>query len=174
MSADGPDAPEGGAGGVKLKGGALRVRDALAALGRDFQVRAFPEGTRTAEDAAAAIGCSVAQIAKSLVFRGGESGRPVLIIASGSNRVDERKAAALLGESVERADAAFVRERTGFAIGGVPPLAHAEPPLTLIDEDLLAHGEIWAAAGTPNAVFSLTPDDLVAITEGRVGDLKRG
>lgn len=164
-------APEGEGGARKAS--ARRVQEALAALGQDFQVREFPASTRTAEDAAAAIGCTVGQIAKSLVFRGGDSGRPVLIVASGSHRVDERKAAALLGEPVGRADAAFVRERTGFAIGGVPPVGHLEPPLTLIDESLLDHAEIWAAAGTPNAVFKLTPGDLVTITGGRVGDLKK-
>ena len=156
-----------------LKASAQRVKEALEALGLSFTIREFPESTRTSADAAAAIGCEVAQIAKSLLFRGAESGRPVLIIASGSNRVDEKKAAALLGEKIGRADPDFVRDKTGFAIGGVPPLAHREPPLVLIDEDLFQHREIWAAAGTPNAVFRLSPEDLLPMTEGKVGDLKR-
>ncbi|MGF1610164.1 MAG: YbaK/EbsC family protein [Kiloniellales bacterium] len=165
--------------GTNLKGSALkasagRMQEALAAAGFGFEVVQFPESTRTAEEAAAAVGCSVGQIAKSLVFRAAESGRPVLVIASGANRVDEKKVAALLGESIARADADFVRAKTGFVIGGVPPLAHLEPPLTLIDADLLAHDEIWAAAGTPNAVFRLVPGELARLTGGRVAEVKRG
>ena len=156
-----------------LKAAVRRVQEALQAKGFGFDVREFPESTRTSEEAAAAIGCAVDQIAKSLVFRAAESGRPVLIIASGSNRVDEKKAAALLGEKIKRADPDFVRHKTGFAIGGVPPLAHREAPVVLIDEDLLGHDEIWAAAGTPNAVFRLKPGDLAPMTDGTVGDLKR-
>jgi prolyl-tRNA editing enzyme YbaK/EbsC (Cys-tRNA(Pro) deacylase) len=156
-----------------LKARARRVQEALAARGFAFEVREFPDSTRTSAEAAAAIGCSVAQIAKSLVFRGGESGRAVLIIASGANRVDPAKAEALLGEAIKRADADFVREATGFAIGGVPPLGHDRPLVTLIDEALLAFEEIWAAAGTPNAVFRLSPKDLGDLTGGRIGDLKQ-
>ncbi len=156
-----------------LKASARRVQEALAAQGFAFEVREFPDSTRTSAEAAAAIGCSVAQIAKSLVFRGGESGRAVLIIASGANRVDPAKAEALLGEAIKRADADFVREATGFAIGGVPPLGHDRPLVTLIDEDLLAFEEVWAAAGTPNAVFRLSPKDLGDLTGGRIGDLKQ-
>lgn len=133
-------------------------------------VSTFPEGTRTAVDAAAAIGCEVAQIVKSLVFRL-ESGAPLLVVASGSNRVDERKLEGLVGEPVGKADAAFVREATGFAIGGVPPAGHPAPVTTLVDEDLLAHEEVWAAAGTPRTVFPLTPAELVAMTSGRVADV---
>jgi prolyl-tRNA editing enzyme YbaK/EbsC (Cys-tRNA(Pro) deacylase) len=149
------------------------VQEALAAQGFAFEVREFPDSTRTSAEAAAAIGCSVAQIAKSLVFRGAESGSAVLIIASGANRVDPAKAEALLGEAIKRADADFVREATGFAIGGVPPLGHDRPLVTLIDEALLAFEEIWAAAGTPNAVFRLSPKDLGDLTGGRIGDLKQ-
>jgi prolyl-tRNA editing enzyme YbaK/EbsC (Cys-tRNA(Pro) deacylase) len=156
-----------------LKASARRVQEALAAQGFAFDVREFPDSTRTSAAAAAAIGCSVAQIAKSLVFRGAESGNAVLIIASGANRVDPAKAEALLGEAIKRADADFVREATGFAIGGVPPLGHDRPLVTLIDEDLLAFEEIWAAAGTPNAVFRLSPTDLSDLTGGRIGDLKQ-
>jgi prolyl-tRNA editing enzyme YbaK/EbsC (Cys-tRNA(Pro) deacylase) len=147
---------------------ALRVQ---AVLGERYKVLEFDAGTRTAADAAAAVGCSVAEIAKSLVFRAA-SGRSVLVIASGTNRVSEKKASALLGEKIGRADADFVREKTGFAIGGVPPVGHAEAPLTLIDEDLLAFTTIWAAAGTPNAVFQLKPGELVELTGGRVADVK--
>ncbi len=158
---------------LPLKESAKRVQDALAARGFVFEVREFPQGTRTAAEAAAAIGCEVAQIAKSLVFRARESGRPVLVIASGANRVDEQAVAALIGEKIGRADADFVRATTGFAIGGVPPLGHDTPPLTLIDRDLLAVAEIWAAAGTPNAVFRLTPEDLVTMTGGQVAEIKQ-
>jgi len=150
---------------------ALKVQ---AALGDRFTVLEFDAGTRTAADAAAAVGCKVAEIAKSLVFRGKESGRPVLVVASGVNRVDEKKVAALIGEKIARADADFVREKTGFAIGGVPPVGHASALLTLIDEDLLQFETIWAAAGTPNAVFKLTPAALVELTGGRVADAKAG
>ncbi|MHA1154159.1 MAG: YbaK/EbsC family protein [Alphaproteobacteria bacterium] len=156
-----------------LKDSAQRVRDALAARGFDFEVREFPQSTRTAVEAAAAIGCEVAQIAKSLVFRARESERPVLVIASGANWVDEKVVAALIGEKIGRADADFVRVATGFAIGGVPPLGHDTPPVTLIDRDLLALDEIWAAAGTPNAVFRLMPRDLVDLTGGQVADIKQ-
>lgn len=148
---------------------ALKVQDAL---GDRFPVLEFDASTRTAEDAAAAIGCTVAQIAKSLIFRAA-SGRAVLVVASGTNRVDEKKAAAAVGEALARADADFVREQTGFAIGGVPPVGHAMKLLTLIDEDLLALDEIWAAAGTPNAVFRLTPTDLLALTGGTAAPLAR-
>lgn len=156
-----------------MRASAQRVQAALAARGYAFQVREFPDSTRTAAEAAAAIGCTVGQIAKSLVFRGRESDRPILVIASGGNRVDEKKLRVLLGEKVERADPAFVRDRTGFAIGGVPPVGHREAPVTLIDRDLAAFAEIWAAAGTPNAVFRLSPVDLCAMTDGRQADIRK-
>lgn len=158
-----PEAPSSGSG---------RVRRALAERGIEARIAEFAETTRTSAEAAAAVGCAVAQIAKSLVFRGLTTGRPILVIASGANRVNEATLAALAGEAVGKADAAFVRERTGFAIGGVPPLGHAEPVRTFIDEDLLGLPEIWAAAGTPNAVFRLTPAELVAITGGQVAAIK--
>ncbi len=144
-----------------------------AALGDKFEVLEFDATTRTAADAAAAIGCTVAQIAKSLIFRGAASDRSVLVVASGVNRVDETKVAETVGEPLARADADFVRERTGFVIGGVPPVGHKDPPIVLIDESLMAFAEIWAAAGTPNAVFRLTPPDLVALTGGRVAAIAR-
>ncbi len=157
----------------ELKGSLRRVEDTLAAKGFEVSVTTFPESTRTSAEAAAAIGCSVGQIAKSLVFRAAESDRPVLVIASGNNRVDTGKVAALLGEKIARADADFVRARTGFAIGGVAPVAHKEPPLVLIDRDLLAHDRIWAAAGAPNAVFPLAPEDLESLTGGQVAEIRQ-
>ncbi|HRD76944.1 MAG TPA: YbaK/EbsC family protein [Hyphomicrobiaceae bacterium] len=144
---------------------ALRVQEAL---GDRYTVLEFDASTRTAADAAAAVGCSVAQIAKSLIFRAAASGQAVLVIASGTNRVDERRVADLIGEPIARADADFVRGTTGYAIGGVPPVAHRSPSIVLIDEALLAFDEIWAAAGTPNAVFKLKPGDLAGLTGGRV------
>jgi len=148
------------------------VQEVLAAAGGGHTVVALAQSARTSAEAASAVGCRVDQIAKSLVFRGEQSQRPVLVIASGINRVDERKVAALIAEPVGRADADFVRQRTGFAIGGVAPVAHAEPLTILIDEDLLRWPEIWAAAGHPNTVFRLTPDDLVRLTGGRVAEVK--
>ncbi len=133
----------------------------------------FDASTKTSADAAAAIGCTVAQIAKSVIFRARESGRVVLVVASGINRVDERKVAALIGEKVKPADADFVREATGFVIGGVPPVGHATPAVTLLDLDLQRHGTIWAAGGTPNAVFELTWDLLVEITGGAPADVAK-
>lgn len=149
---------------------ALKIQ---AVLGSDFQVLEFSESTRTAEEAAAAIGCTVAQIAKSLVFRAAESNRSVLVVASGSNRVDEKKVARLIGEGIARADADFVRAKTGFAIGGVPPIGHQEAPIVLIDADINGFDIIWAAAGTPNAVFKLTPVQLLALTQGQVADVAK-
>ncbi|HEX7251664.1 MAG TPA: YbaK/EbsC family protein [Thermoanaerobaculia bacterium] len=128
----------------------------------------LPSSTRTAPDAAKAVGCQVEQIAKSLVFRGLKTGRPILVIASGSNRVDEQKLATFIGEPVRPAEPDFVRERTGFAIGGVPPVGHSERIPTFLDEDLFRLEEIWAAGGTPQAVFKIRFADLVAIAGGRV------
>jgi prolyl-tRNA editing enzyme YbaK/EbsC (Cys-tRNA(Pro) deacylase) len=155
-----------------LSSSAQRVQDALARLGLTLQVVELPDSTRTAVEAARAIGCQVGQIVKSLVFKGKRSERPVLVAASGSNRVDERKIEALISEPLGKADAEFVRQRTGFVIGGVPPVGHSEQLETFIDQDLLQYDEIWAAAGTPHAVFRLTPADLVRITGGRVVDVK--
>ena len=145
-----------------------RVQEALRALGLGHEVVDLGLSARTAADAAGAVGCRVDQIAKSLVFRLRHSGRPLLVVTSGAHRVDEAKVAALIGEPLERADADFVRAETGFAIGGVAPIGHTRPVATLIDEHLLRFEEIWAAAGHPNTVFRLTPDDLVTMTQGRV------
>nr|WP_287483456.1 YbaK/EbsC family protein [Caldilinea sp.] len=155
-----------------LKPSAQKVQDALRARGFRNQVIEFAASTRTSAEAAAAVGCTVEQIAKSVVFIGKASGQPLLVIASGGNRVDEKKVQALVGEKITRADADFVRAQTGFVIGGVPPLGHDRPLRTFIDADLLAYAEIWAAAGHPNAVFRLTPDELVQMTGGVVADVK--
>jgi prolyl-tRNA editing enzyme YbaK/EbsC (Cys-tRNA(Pro) deacylase) len=155
-----------------LKPSAQAVQDAIYALGYTYTVTELPDSTRTAAEAAAAVGCEVGQIAKSLVFRGVQSGEPVLVIASGANRVNEQRVAEWLGEPIEKADADFVRSRTGFVIGGVPPVGHPRPLRTCIDEDLLRYDTIWAAAGHPKAVFQLTPRDLVDMTKGHIMAVK--
>jgi prolyl-tRNA editing enzyme YbaK/EbsC (Cys-tRNA(Pro) deacylase) len=154
-----------------LKPSAQRVQDLLLARGYTNQVTEFAESTRTAAEAAAAVGCTVGQIAKSLIFRGHTSGRAHLIIASGANRVHEKRMAAHIGEKLDKADAEFVRATTGFAIGGVPPIGHAQPLATYIDRALLQYTEIWAAAGHPYAVFRLTPAELVSMTGGEVTEI---
>lgn len=151
-----------------LSPSAQRVQAALAERGFAFTVVELPGSTRTAAEAAAAVGCEVAHIAKSLIFRGAQSNQPVLVVASGTNRVDEARVAELLGEPIAKADAAFVREATGFAIGGIPPVGHLRPITTLVDEDLMQFSAIWAAAGTPHAVFRLTPAELADLCGGRV------
>jgi prolyl-tRNA editing enzyme YbaK/EbsC (Cys-tRNA(Pro) deacylase) len=145
-----------------------RVAEELRRLGATAEVREMPESTRTATDAAAAVGCAVAQIVKSLVFRSVVSDEPVLVLVSGADRVDEALLAEVVGEAVEQATGKFVRERTGYAIGGVPPVGHAQPVVTYLDEHLLDHPLVWAAAGTPRAVFSIAPAELVRITSARV------
>jgi Cys-tRNA(Pro) deacylase len=159
---------------VSLSSSAKRVQDALAAHGLDCRVKELAESTRTAVDAANAVGCDVAQIVKSLVFRGKASGEAVFVLASGANRIDEKALAAVVGEKIEKADADFVRQRTGFAIGGVSPVGHPAPLRTYVDEELLQYREIWAAAGTPFAVFSLTPAQLCQITSGQIVSIKKG
>lgn len=155
-----------------LSPSARRVQDALHTLGMDCQVVELPGSTRTAVEAAAAVSCGVAQIVKSLVFRGKESGRAVLVLVSGANRVDEGLLAGSLGEAIEKASPDFVREQTGFVIGGVPPVGHLHPILTYIDADLLQFDEIWAAAGTPHAVFKFRAADLERMTGGQVIQVK--
>jgi len=144
------------------------VQDTLTKLGLKLQVIELPASTRSAAEAADAIGCTVGQIAKSLIFKTQVNERPILVIASGENRVDTKRISELLGDEIGKADADFVRQRTGFAIGGVPPVGHREAIITFIDEDLLDFNEIWAAAGTPHAVFRLTGNDLVQVTKGQV------
>ncbi|MGB7623117.1 MAG: YbaK/EbsC family protein [Terriglobia bacterium] len=157
---------------VNLSPSAQRVQDALKAFGLKCQVIELPASTRTAREAAQALGCHVGQIVKSIVFKTGISWKPILIVASGPNRVDEERIAGMVSEPVEKADADFVRVRTGFAIGGIPPIGHLEPLTTFIDEDLLQYPEIWAAAGTPHAVFRITPEELRRITGGQVLSIK--
>lgn len=151
---------------------AQKVQDALTNLGFPYQVVELPQTTRSAAEAAEAIGCRVEQIAKSLVFKGKRTCKPILVIASGTNRVKEKRVGELIAEPLEKADADFVREHTGFVIGGVPPVGHVQPLEVFIDEDLLQYDEIWAAAGTPYAVFKLVPAALVTMTGGRVVAIK--
>ena len=155
-----------------LSPSAHKVQDALDNLGFDLQVVEHTQTARTSEEAAATIGCQVAEIAKSLVFKTKTSEKSVLVIASGVNRVNEKIIKTLVGEKITRPGADFVRQHTGFAIGGVPPVGHTSRLTTFIDEDLLQFTEIWVAAGTPNAVFKLTPDDLVKMTGGEVISIK--
>jgi len=156
------------AAATEPKGSVARVREALARHGLAAEIREFDASTRTSADAAAAIGCTVAQIAKSVIFRAKGGNQPVLVIASGINRVNEKKVEAALGDKIGRADAEFVRAATGFAIGGVAPVGHTGPVRIFIDADLDQYDEIWAAAGSPNSVFRLTPADLQRITGGQV------
>jgi Cys-tRNA(Pro) deacylase len=149
--------------------GAVRVQ---AILGDAYQVLEFDQSTHTSAEAAAAIGCDVAQIAKSMLFRAND-GQPVLVVASGSNRVDERKVAALLGQKIARADPAFVLLHTGFAVGGVPPVGHSTPPVTFLDQHLARYPTIWAAAGSATAVFALSPDDLTRLTGASFADVAK-
>ncbi|AXS41475.1 YbaK/EbsC family protein [Breoghania sp. L-A4] len=139
---------------------ARRVSDAAAASGLAIAIIEMPGSTRTAQEAADACGCQVGQIVKSLVFQGARSGKPILLLVSGGNRVNEKAAAAHIGEALRRPDADYVRETTGFAIGGVPPFAHASAMDVYMDRDLFAHAEIWAAAGTPRCVFATNPQAL--------------
>ena len=155
-----------------LSNSAQKVQDALNELGLSLQVVELPASTRTAVEAALAVGCQVGQIVKSLVFKAKRCETPILLIASGANRVDEKKIEALIGEPLGKADADFVRQRTGFVIGGVPPLGHLEALLTYIDADLLQYDTVWAAAGTPNAVLQLDPRDLPRMTGGQVVEIK--
>jgi prolyl-tRNA editing enzyme YbaK/EbsC (Cys-tRNA(Pro) deacylase) len=149
---------------------ALRVQ---AALGPGYTVVEFEESTHTSQQAADAIGCNVAQIAKSIIFRAATSGRAVLVIASGRNKVDEKKVRALLGEKIERASPEFVKEQTGFEVGGVPPLGHLNPCAVFLDQDLRAFPTVWAAGGTGNAVFEIGFDALEKASGATVADVAK-
>jgi prolyl-tRNA editing enzyme YbaK/EbsC (Cys-tRNA(Pro) deacylase) len=153
---------------TELSSSAQKVQEALTALGLPCQVVELPASTRTAQEAAQAIGCTVAQIVKSLIFRGTRTGKPILVLASGVNRVNEKRLSEMTGEPIGKADADFVRQHTGFAIGGVPPVGYPTPIETYIDADLLQYQEIWAAAGTPRAVFRLIPQDLQKMNHGSI------
>jgi prolyl-tRNA editing enzyme YbaK/EbsC (Cys-tRNA(Pro) deacylase) len=152
----------------ELPRSARRVRDALVALGLPADIHRLADSTRTAPEAAAAVGCELGAIVKSLVMRGTASGEPVLALVSGSNRADEARLAAAFGEPIERPDAAFVREVTGYSIGGIPPVGHPAPLRTLLDADLLRYAVVWAAAGHPHAVFPIPPADLARATGAAV------
>ncbi len=151
-----------------LPASAQRVQDALGALGCTARVREMPASTRTAADAAAACGCEQGAIVKSLIFRGAETRQGILVLTSGTNRVHEKRLGRQLGEKLARADADFVRAATGYAIGGVPPLGHATQLRVVMDRDLHAYAQIWAAAGTPSAVFPATPEELAHLTQAQV------
>jgi prolyl-tRNA editing enzyme YbaK/EbsC (Cys-tRNA(Pro) deacylase) len=152
---------------------ALRTAELLCDAGVDARVVEFEQPTRTSAEAAAAIGCSVAEIAKSIVFRGGDSGQAIVVVASGDNRVNEAKVAATVGEPLLRADAEFVRAATGYAIGGVAPIGHAQPVKLLLDVDLRRFETVWAAAGTPFSVFPVTPDQLRSLTGADWADVRQ-
>jgi prolyl-tRNA editing enzyme YbaK/EbsC (Cys-tRNA(Pro) deacylase) len=154
----------------KLPDSAQRVADLLKEIGHDKPVVMLPETGKTSAEAAAGLGCSVAEIAKSIVFRRLADDAAVMVVASGANRVDEKKVAALLGP-LGKADAKFVREKIGYAIGGVCPIGHVQKTIVLIDEDLLQFASVWAAAGHPHAVFNLTPRQLIAMTGAPVVDV---
>jgi prolyl-tRNA editing enzyme YbaK/EbsC (Cys-tRNA(Pro) deacylase) len=156
---------------TELAGGEARVAEELTRLGIAGDVLVMPASTRSAAEAAAAVGCDVTQIVKSLIFRSINSDRPILVLASGANRVDEGRLAEIVGGPVERATAEFVRARTGYAIGGVPPIGHLQTIDAYLDEHLLAHPVVWAAAGSPRAVFAVTPAELVRVTAAKVAAL---
>jgi prolyl-tRNA editing enzyme YbaK/EbsC (Cys-tRNA(Pro) deacylase) len=152
----------------ELTPSAKKIQEALSVMGVAFDIVELPDSTRTAVDAAKAIGCSVAQIAKSIVFRTAIGKKPLLVIAGGDHRINEKNLAEIIGEAVEKADADFVREKTGFSIGGVPPIGHAVPMPVIMDETLLNFPEIWAAAGNPHAIFKITGADLKKISNAEV------
>jgi len=155
----------------ELSSSAQKVQEALEGLGLSLEVVELPDSTRTAVEAAQAVGCHLGQIVKTLIFKAKRSQRPVMVLVSGSNRVNEKSIEALIDEPLGKADADFVRRHTGFAIGGVPPVGLLEEIQTFIDQDLLAYDVLWAAAGTPHAVFRLMPKDLVKMANGQVVDI---
>jgi prolyl-tRNA editing enzyme YbaK/EbsC (Cys-tRNA(Pro) deacylase) len=165
-------AGNGGEMNAKLKPSAQKVQAALNAHNLACEVVQMKDTTRSAADAARVVGCEVGQIVKSLIFEGKQSHQPILVATSGANRVNEKAVEQNVAEPVKIANPEYVRQMTGFAIGGVPPVGHDHPLKILIDEDLLQYDEIWAAAGTPHAVFKLTPDDLKTITRGTVISVK--
>ena len=157
---------------MSLSPSAQKIQDQLKSLGYEYVVIEHAESTRTAQEAADRAGCALGQIVKSLIFKGKESGKPILVLTSGSNRVDEKRISGYAGEPIGRADADFVRAVTGFAIGGVPPVGHIQEMETYIDEDFLQYQTIWAAAGTPNAIFELKTEDLQKMTNGKAARVK--
>lgn len=157
---------------MSLSPTAQRVQDLISSLGFTCKVIEFQESTRTAQEAAERAGCTLGQIIKSLIFRGKTTNKPILVLTSGANRVNEKRISEYAGEPIARADADFVREVTGFAIGGVPPIGHLQKMETYLDEDLMNYKTVWAAAGTPNAIFELVPNDLLQMTDGKIKMVK--
>jgi prolyl-tRNA editing enzyme YbaK/EbsC (Cys-tRNA(Pro) deacylase) len=157
---------------AQLSPSAQKIQNLLNSLGYAYTVIEHTESTRTAQEAADRAGCELGQIVKSLIFRGKSSGKPILVLTSGANRVDEKRISRYAEETIGRADADFVRTVTGFAIGGVPPIGHAEKMETYLDEDFLSYQTIWAAAGTPNAIFELKTEDLQKMTNGKIVQVK--
>ena len=157
-----------------LSSSAQKVQDTLVALGSSAIVVEHENPGRTAAEAALLLRCDIAQIAKSIIFKSASTGQSVLVITSGANRVDEKKITAILGEKLAKADAAFVREQTGFAIGGVPPLGHASPGAILLDVDLLKFDQVFPAGGTPHAMFVIDPNELLRISGAQVADVRQG
>jgi prolyl-tRNA editing enzyme YbaK/EbsC (Cys-tRNA(Pro) deacylase) len=155
-----------------LSPSAQKVQDLLNSLGYSYSVIEHAESTRTAQEAADRAGCELGQIVKSLIFKGKVSGKPILVLTSGANRVDEKRISEYAGETIGRADADFVRSTTGYAIGGVTLIGHTQKMETYIDEDFLQYPTVWAAAGTPNAIFELNTDDLQKMTGGRIAAVK--
>ncbi len=157
---------------MTLSPSAQKIQNLLRELGYNYTIIEHAESTRTAQEAAVRAGCELGQIVKSLIFKGKVSGKPILVLTSGANRVDEKRISGYTGEAISRADADFVRTVTGFAIGGVPPIGHIQKMETWLDEDFLHYKTIWAAAGTPNAIFELATDDLKKMTNGKVAQVK--
>ncbi len=157
---------------TQLSPTAQKIQDLLNSLGYNYTVIEHTESTRTAQEAADRAGCELGQIVKSLIFRGKTSGKPILVLTSGVNRVDEKRISGYAGEPIARADADFVRAVTGYAIGGIPPIGHNEKMETYLDEDFLKYEMVWAAAGTPNAIFELSLNDLQKMTEGKTTQVK--
>jgi prolyl-tRNA editing enzyme YbaK/EbsC (Cys-tRNA(Pro) deacylase) len=155
-----------------LSSSAQKIQDQIKALGYDYMVIEHAESTRTAQEAADRAGCELGQIVKSLIFKGTESGKPILVLTSGTNRVDEKRISEYAGEAIGRADADFVRAVTGFAIGGVPPFGHLQKLETYFDEDFLQYESIWAAAGTPNAIFEVKTSDLQKMADAKTARVK--
>ena len=155
-----------------LSPSAQKIQDLINSLGYNYSVIEHAESTRTAQEAADRAGCELGQIVKSLIFKGKSTNKPIMVLTSGANRVDEKRIREYAGEGIGKADADFVRAVTGFAIGGVPPLGHIQKMETYIDEDFLQYQTIWAAAGTPNAIFELKTEDLQKMTEGKVVQVK--
>jgi len=157
---------------MPLSSSAQKVQDKLNSLGYEYTVVEHAGSTRTAQEAADRAGCELGQIVKSLIFKGTATNKPILVLTSGANRVDEERISEYAGEPIGRAEADFVRSVTGFAIGGVPPVGHSVPMETYVDEDFVQYQTIWAAAGTPNAIFELKTEDLPKMTDGKVVRVK--